>query len=84
MNLTCYNHPDNPKGFECERCHKPICGKCLKKGPIYRFLEGGHYKTLLVCPKCKKIMDDDYNNGRSCECIVLFLLMFVMIFFSII
>lgn len=31
---TCYRHDDRPTGLSCSNCGRPICGECVRPGPV--------------------------------------------------
>lgn len=31
---ACYRHADRPTGINCQRCHRPICGECMRPASV--------------------------------------------------
>ena len=34
LESTCYRHPDQVTGIVCQRCHRPICPRCMVAGSV--------------------------------------------------
>ena len=34
LESVCYRHPDQTTGIVCQRCHRPICPRCMVAGSV--------------------------------------------------
>lgn len=50
---VCYRHPDEPTGIACQRCHRPICHRCMVAGSVG-----------FQCPSCVEMGRRQTRQGQ--------------------